>query len=553
MDSGMKKAITRRGFIKGVAGGTAVLVLGRAMPWLDEKAYAQVVVPTLEFTITDAIKEMVTHNALNTAECYFWVFQETRLPAEVPGPHIFATAGDTIDIRVTNALDEEHAFAIPALGFSTGPIAANGGVYDSLLDPVNNPPIVLPANSAGTYLYYDNLNEPVNRVMGLHGALVVMPAAAAAGHRWTPYSNPTPQVQELFDDLGTADHWPGLAWEEGDPATMTPAFRQYIWITHQASAALFRAVGSLPPGVNMPAAEFVARFTNDAFAPNSNDIDLASDIPQYFTINGQSGHFCHNNPVITPMARVGEPVLVRILNAGLMTHSMHMHCNHYFVISVDGVVQGAPAGNVENSATLLNPGIIWVDTFTLNPPGYPSSRYDMVIPYMRSPDVPNTRGIGRAGSGDEGLISLAGTTTWPPQQELDIFTPASNGNFAPMQRESPLCFPMHDHSEPSQTSQGGNYNTALISGMYIIGDRNITLPRFNVDDLYAAPGGHPEMPLLPPNMLPMDMDFAMMLGLNQDPQILVYGIDEAARGGVMGASRDSELMSIADRPDFPPL
>jgi len=37
---------------------------------------------------------------------------------------------------------------------------------------------------------------------------------------------------------------------------------------------------------------------------------------------------------------------------------------------------------------------------------------------------------------------------------------------------SPLCYPMHDHSEPSQSSQGGNYNMGLISGMNVTGDRN---------------------------------------------------------------------------------
>ena len=31
---------------------------------------------------------------------------------------------------------------------------------------------------------------------------------------------------------------------------------------------------------------------------------------------------------------------------------------------------------------------------------------------------------------------------------------------------------MHDHSEPSQTAQGGNYNQGLIAGMNITGDRN---------------------------------------------------------------------------------
>jgi hypothetical protein len=31
---------------------------------------------------------------------------------------------------------------------------------------------------------------------------------------------------------------------------------------------------------------------------------------------------------------------------------------------------------------------------------------------------------------------------------------------------------MHDHTEPSQTSQGGNYNMGMISGMNVTGDRN---------------------------------------------------------------------------------
>ena len=51
---------------------------------------------------------------------------------------------------------------------------------------------------------------------------------------------------------------------------------------------------------------------------------------------------------------------------------------------------------------------------------------------------------------------------------------------------------MHDHSEPSQTAQGGNYNMGLISGMYITGDRNFMPEHFPSMDF------------------PMDEDFAMM-------------------------------------------
>ena len=75
------------------------------------------------------------------------------------------------------------------------------------------------ASKAGTYLYYDNLNQPVNRMMGLHGALIVMPNKASAGHRFTPYSSPTVAVQGLFDDFGSSSHFPGLAWEQGDAST----------------------------------------------------------------------------------------------------------------------------------------------------------------------------------------------------------------------------------------------------------------------------------------------------------------------------------------------
>ena len=38
---------------------------------------------------------------------------------------------------------------------------------------------------------------------------------------------------------------------------------------------------------------------------------------------------------------------------------------------------------------------------------------------------------------------------------------------------SPVCYPMHDHSEPSQAAQGGNYNMGLIAGINFIGDRNV--------------------------------------------------------------------------------
>src|SRR4030067_1122996 len=122
----------------------------------------------------------------------------------------------------------------------------------------------------------------------------------------------------------------------------------------------------------MESAEFVQKFLHDAFVPTRE----TNNIPNYFTISGQSGHFAHNTPYFCPNLRVGEPCVIRLLNAGLWTHSMHIHANHVYITSIKGVVQENP---------------IWVDVFNIEP----LDTVEYVNPYMRPPDVPNERGIGR--------------------------------------------------------------------------------------------------------------------------------------------------------------
>jgi FtsP/CotA-like multicopper oxidase with cupredoxin domain len=500
--------INRRQFLKCSMGGAAALVMGSAMPWFVRgRACAQVPAVSLNFTITDAIKNMATNVTGNPARCYFWLYKEASLPPEVPGPHIIVNQGDIVPMTIRNALDEPHSFAIPGLGFSTGPIAPGQTITTQFT-----------ASTSGTFLYYDDLNEPVNRVMGLHGALVIMPAAPVPGNKFTPYDNPPPSIQALFNDLGSAVWWPGLAWEEGglptDPAPIASAFRQYIMVFHQASPALFAEVGDFTPGLDYPANQFVQKFVFDARDPVSGN---AVNTPQYFTINGQSGHFSHTSPYINPHQRVGEPALVRILNAGLWHHSMHFHANHFFILAINnGFAPGQPgAGDGAGAVPLAGGGgggggcfigaatnniaerigvqdnPIWVDVYTIDP----LDTVDELFPYMRPPDVPNTRGIGRA---DPGLPLLSGVgTTWPPLQEISLpnslpvqGTLAGNGVTQLGVQLSPLCYPGHDHAEPTQTSQGGNYNMGLIAGMNFTGDRN-TLMNFPNQPVVGPPGCTP--------------------------------------------------------------
>ncbi len=445
--------VKRRDFLKYGFGGMAALFVGSNIPqFLRDEALAKksvVYAQTLNFRITDALKDMGTHNTINPAQCYFWIYKEDHLPADCPGPIICASEGDVIQVTLTNDLDEPHALFIPGI-FDSGPIQPGQTVVKALsLKRKKRAGSKKKRNLAGTYLYYDNLNEPVNRMMGLHGAFIVMPAyyddEGTPTHRYSPYRRPTPAVQQLFNDLGSSPWFPGLRWEQGDAATYTPACRQYVWLLHQASPNLFAQVGSMAPGEIMPAADFVNAFLRDPFDPQN-----LTRIPQYFTINGQQGHFTHNNPYINPNNRVGEPCLIRLLNAGLWTHSMHLHANHFYMTAINRVVQENP---------------IWLDVHNV----FPLTTEDWLCPYMRPPDVPNVRGIGRADTPLPTVTGPPGNTTWPPNEELAlVISPEPD---LPVEL-SPLCYPMHDHSEPSQTSQGGNYNMGMIAGCNFIGDRN---------------------------------------------------------------------------------
>ena len=535
--------MNRRDFVKySIGAGATVLVGGGVISLLNANKALAFTGQTLDITITDALKDMVTHNTGklpngttvgpgNPAQCYFWIYKVTAdgtdIPAEVPGPNIIAVEGDTITLNITNRLDESHSFDIPGAGVIVNGLPLKDA---ATVAPGETRSVTFTVPPAGPYLYYDSLNAPVNRVMGLHGAFISMQAAPASGHKYTPYASPTPAVQQLYDDFGGGAHWPGLAWEQGadnppdldgKPVYHTMPFRQYVWLLHQPSPNLFAEVGNYTPGQDYPAADFVQKFLRSPFVAEQWN-NSTSYTPQYFTISGQSGATSHYNPYICPTGRSGEPCVIHVMNAGLMGHSMHIHANHVFITyrsAAENLNDGISANGAQE-----NP--IWVDVYTLNP----LDMVDYTLPFMRPPDVPNKRGIGNIDilSGNDGpLMSIANPLltgsvphpVWPPTEEMGVAVPFSipskigvnlpgvsgltakdqNGNTIDLGVQlSPLCYPMHDHSEPSQTSQGGNYNMGMISGMDYTGDRNIRDANGNIA-VTTFPNSPPDLYAYGPN------------------------------------------------------
>lgn len=341
---------------------------------------------TFNLSMAAALFEMIDGETV-----FMWSFTDPQGVPRMPGPVFEVTEGEVIRINVTNNLAENHAFAIPGV--------AESGV----IAPGATAAVTFTAPAGGIYLYFDPLNAPVNRVLGLHGPLIVQPANGN-----TPYSINTPAVQQLFNDLGTTAHFPPHA------SYLTLANRGWqrdrfrIWLHNQVDP-VFNAMAHR--GETIDPAEMIATF-----------------LPRYFTINGKSGAFSGHADDIVLKGRIGQPMLVRILNAGLFTHSDHLHANHFYVVAENGVVR-------ERAVS--------ADTWIIEP----EDRVDVLVPFIRPPDIPGDPNIPlRDLIPNELALVLGGV------------------------RQSPLVYPMHCHNEPSQTAAGGNYPQGAVTHIEFLGD-----------------------------------------------------------------------------------
>jgi FtsP/CotA-like multicopper oxidase with cupredoxin domain len=271
--TGSAHGTTRRSFIKLSAATAAAFGTYGLLAWAPRAEGRDV---TIDLFITAGEATMVDGRRVPVR-----TFSPVEDGVSLPGPLMLVAERDRLRISVTNTLDTPHGFAIDGV-FSTGPIAAGA---TKVLD------VIAPA--AGTYLYQDPLDAPFTRLLGLHGALVAMPADSTS----TPY--------------------PG-----------GPAFtRQWVWVIENIDSAWCER------------AALGATTTLEEIAPD------------YFLINGRSGVDAVHDEAITIHGRLHEPALVRILNAGVATHAMHFHGNHLDVLRHNAT----PAPHAMRKDTIMMP------------------------------------------------------------------------------------------------------------------------------------------------------------------------------------------------------
>lgn len=330
----------------------------------------------------------------------------------VPGPVLRVREGQEITISVRNDRPEPHGFHI-------------SGVPSASIDciPANEcRTVTFTAPTAGSYIYFDGSHAAsgglLYRVLGLHGALIVHPEISHtdAGSP-TPYSKSThtPALVALFNALGTTERFqggdPGGRWK---PAGLDVEFsnQERIWLFSQVDPK-FNAVIT-PNGI-----------TASSFLTNM----VANFIPRYFTMNGRSGFDLEGATDIVFKNYIGEPSLIRTMNAGLAYHATHIHGNHLMELS---------RANLADGKVVVSDNVIERDVWQT----WPMQRRDMLLPFEQPPDIPFYDAFAKK------PITLAEAVA---------------------QEQFPLRYVMHCHAEMSQTAGGGNYPQGAVTHFEIEG------------------------------------------------------------------------------------
>lgn len=229
-----------------------------------------------------------------------WGYSTVAGSPVFPGPKLMANEGDTVNVTVINNHNRDHNFVIR--GVTTDATAIPAG---------SSRGYTFNASAAGTYIYYDTLNNNINREMGLYGALIVGPADGS-----------------------------NKAWTNG------PAYSfQRTWILGDMDKPNWNNVAGTGGTVN-----------TSVYKPN------------YFMINGRGGFDAMGAADTTIDGTVGQTALVRILNPGQYSESLHFHANHFQVLTVNGVRQSSPYQELDviNIPPLGTADVL----FYLNQPGH---------------------------------------------------------------------------------------------------------------------------------------------------------------------------------------
>jgi FtsP/CotA-like multicopper oxidase with cupredoxin domain len=264
-----------------------------------------------------------------------------------PERTLIAETGSRVSIRLHNNLAQPHELRFHGCG------RAGTDVSTGIVAPGKNRLLEFPAPPAGTYLFTDPGNQPVERILGLYGALVVIDPKNA--WRLAP-GGAEFERQWLWLCHDVESNWARIAsrGETVDPLT-TPPVPRYFTINGYAGFQ------SLAVTEDTKFNEMREQDTLPSGHPRETDVRNFSATPALGAI--RTGH------------------LMRMVNAGVVDHQLHYHGNHVWTVRANGVDFPRSGGRVSPAGDVVLQQ--WEDTVQLQP----LERKEAMLPIRRPPDV----------------------------------------------------------------------------------------------------------------------------------------------------------------------
>lgn len=203
---------------------------------------------------------------------HVWAFQANDLPPSVPGPVLRTTEGNELKITLDNT-NMKNPHTLHFHGVRK--TWENDGVPTTTgitAAPGKKHTYTIPANVPGTHLYHCHFQTPMHMEMGMFGILRVDPKG----------------------------------YEEAD--------KEYFATVREWDSRLSRA-----------------------YAGEDATFDLTNRRPDVFTVNGKSAPRTLHPEDGTPfIVESGDTVRIHFVNAGFMSHPLHIHNHRFHIVEKDG-------------------------------------------------------------------------------------------------------------------------------------------------------------------------------------------------------------------------
>ncbi|PRX58813.1 FtsP/CotA-like multicopper oxidase with cupredoxin domain [Cohnella sp. SGD-V74] len=275
-----------------------------------------------------------------------WTFNNS-----VPGPQIRVKQGDTIKVNLKNQLPEPvtiHWHGVPV------PNAMDGipGVTQNAVQPGQSFTYEFKADVPGTYWYHSH-QDSVNQLdRGLYGAFIVE-------------SKEDPDVDRdytlVLDEWMSSGEMSGMNMSGGNMSEMDHSKMNMGSSNDNKS--------SMNMSGNMSGMDHsTMNMGNENKASTKTDnssMNMGHDMSMYdlYTINGKSGSLVDQLPV-----KEGEIVRIRLINAGYLSHQIHLHGHEFKVMATDGQPINNP-GILKDNVVSIAPGERYDIEFVASNPG----------------------------------------------------------------------------------------------------------------------------------------------------------------------------------------